>query len=528
MIAAQCFKADGFGERVPVPLPARLGAMTGWRRFVLLTALGAFAALALPPVDMIVVLPICLPALIWAWDGAKSLKSAFLTGWFWALGFYSAGFYWIANALLTDAARFGWMIPFATLGLGGVVAVFPALALTAAHAVRASGPVRIVWVAVFWTAGEWLRTFVLTGFPWNPMGSVWDALTPVMQGASLFGVHGLSFMTVLSFSLPAALPSIDRGRTRTITLAVAIGFPLLLGAWGALRLDLSPTDFVPGVTLRMVQPALTQEEKWRPENREKALLDLVELSRAAGFGQVTQVIWPESAVPFDIAADPQHRMVAALAVPPHGLVMTGAPRIQSQDGGGWRFWNSLVAIDDWGNVQGVYDKVHLVPFGEYVPLRGLLPLPRVVSSLGDFSPGPGPTTLTLPGVPPVGPSICYESIFPGHVVVKGDGRPQWIVVITNDGWFGNSAGPYQHFAAARMRAIEEGLPVARAANTGISGMIDAYGRVVARLDLGQRGHVDAGLPKPAAQETIYGRYGDLSVIVLLFPFVLIAVRFRRR
>ncbi len=528
MILAQSFKVDGSGDLLALSLRYRLGAMTGWRRYGGLTLLGALAALALPPVDWIFVLFLSFPCLIWAWDGAKSFKTAFLTGWFWCLGFYSAGFYWIANALLTDAAKFGWMIPFATFGLGGLVAVFPALGLTAAYALRCKSPVRVIWVAALWTASEWLRTFVMTGFPWNPMGSVWDAILPVMQSASLFGVHGLSFVTVLGCALLATAPTFERSRDRLIAVGAAVALPLVLGVWGAVRLAQSPTDFVPGITLRMVQPALAQGEKWRPENREKVLFDLIELSRAQGFDQVTHVIWPESAVPFDIASDPQHRAVAALAAPPQGLVLAGAPRIKAGENGSWQFWNSLIAIDSWGRVQGIYDKAHLVPFGEYVPLRGFLPIPRVVSSMGDFSPGPGPRTLTLPGLPPVGPAICYESIFPGQIIEKGADRPQWIAIITNDGWFGNSAGPYQHFAAARMRAIEEGLPVARAANTGISGMIDSYGRVVARLDLGSRGHVDAGLPKPSVQNTLYGEYGDITAVFAIFPFLLIALGFRKR
>ena len=525
MISALAFRADGPLDRMP--LSVRLGGMTGWRRVWLLILLGALAALALPPVGWLPVLLISLPGLIWAWDGAQSYKQAFLTGWFWSLGFYSAGFYWIANALLTDAARFGWMIPFATLGLGGLVAAFPAAGFAAAYGLRTTGPARIIWIAIFWTVAEWLRTFVLTGFPWNPIGSVWDVSLPVLQAGSLFGVHGLSFVTVLCFGLLASLPGTNDRRLKSVVAAIAIGVPVVLGLWGFQRLSIAPTQFVPGIKLRMVQPAATQAEKWRPENREHALRDLVDLSRSNGFEDVTHVIWPESSAPFDLVGDVGHRFLAALAAPPNGLVLAGAPRILSAENGGLHYWNSLIAIDDRGQVQGIYDKAHLVPFGEYVPLRGILPIPRVVSSMGDFSAGPGPRTLTLPGLPPVGPAICYESIFPGAVVAKGADRPKWMVIVTNDGWFGNSAGPYQHFAAARMRAIEEGLPVARAANTGISGVIDAYGRTVAMLDLGQKGIVDANLPQAAVSTTPYGQWSDYSVLLMLAVSALIALLIKR-
>ena len=525
MIAGLSFRADGSVNGVPYPLPVRVGALTGWRRSIVLILLGALAALALPPVGFVPILLVSIPGLIWAWDGAHSVKSAFLTGWWWTLGFYSAGFYWLANALLIDADSFGWMVPFATIGMSGLNAAFPAAGFAAAYRIASRGPARIVWIAIFWTIAEWLRTFVLTGFPWNPIGSVWDQVLPILQVGSVFGVHGLSFMTILSFGLLAC--ALAPGRNRRILALIAVGIPLVLGVWGQTRLLISPTTFVPGVKLRMVQPVAPLMTKWRPENREPALQDLVALSRGDGFTEVTHVIWPESAAPFDLMNDPVHRNLAAAAAPPDGLVLAGAPHFKPKGDGTWAYWNSLIAIDTQGQVQGFYDKAHLVPFGEYVPLRWLLPIPHAVAAMGDFSAGPGPRTLTLTGLPPVGPAICYESVFPGQVVVKGNDRPKWMVIITNDGWFGDSAGPYQHFAAARMRAVEEGLPVARAANTGISGVIDAYGRTVVRLGLGTRGIVDSFLPDSSRSMTIYGQWGDWSVVLLLVLSALIAVALER-
>ncbi len=520
MISALGFKLDKTLDRVPFPLAIRMGALTGWRRAWTLIVLGALAALALPPIGFVPILLISIPGLIWIWDGARTLKSAFLLAWWWVLGFYSVGFYWLANALLIDADSFGWMVPFATLGMSALNAVFPAAGFAVVYLIKARGPSRIIWIAVFWTVSEWLRTFVFTGFPWNPMGSVWDQVLPVLQAGSLFGVHGLSFVTVLSFGLLACL--VVPGRNRAILAAVAIGIPLGLGIWGQIRLAQSPTTFVPGIKLRLVQPMASLTEKWKPQNREPALLDLVDLSRGDGYQDITHVIWPESAAPFDLVGDAVHRNLAAVAAPVNGLVLAGSPRFKPVGDGTWQYWNSLIVLDVHGTVQGVYDKAHLVPFGEYIPLRWLLPIPHAVAAMGDFSAGPGPRTLALPGLPPVGPAICYESVFPGKVIMKGPDRPQWMVVITNDGWFGNSTGPYQHFAAARMRAIEEGLPVARAANTGISGVIDAYGRTVAKLELGKRGVVDSFLPNSTRSITAYGEWGDLTVVLLLGVSALIA------
>ena len=512
----------------PFTLPQRLADLRGWRRNGLLMLLGALATLALPPIGFLPILLISITGLIWAWDRTTSYQSAFWTVWFWCLGFYAAGFYWIAYALLIDAWHFGWMVPFATFGLGGVVALFPALGLTAAFGLRGSnGPVRIVWVAVFWTIGEWLRTFVLTGFAWNPLGSVWDGMLPVLQAGALFGVHGLSFMTMLCFGLLALIPLTPLRKRRIILAIVAVSLPLSLGIWGQIRLLTHPTEFVSDSKLRVVQPNVMQGSRPSLEKREELLQNLLTLSRKDGFDGLTAVIWPESAVPFDLIGDNVHRKMAAMAVPDHGILLAGGPRFQPLPNGKWQFWNSLIALDQQAAVVGLYDKAHLVPFGEYVPLRKVLPLPAVAAELGDFSAGPGPRTLTVPGLPPFGVAICYESIFPGEVVQSGPEHPNLLVIITNDGWFGISTGPYQHFAAGRMRAIEEGIPVARAANTGVSGIVDAYGRVLAESELGVSGIVDAKLPEADPKLTIYARWGNWIIFLLLGLSVLFAVKFNR-
>lgn len=496
---------------------AQLARLTGWRRRMTLAGLGVLAALALPPLTVLPVLLVSIPGLVWIWDASPTRRAAFGAGWWWGVGFYSAGFYWIALALLIDPWKFGWLIPFATIGLGGLTACFSGLATLMASLPGRRGPGRILLLAAAWTVGEWLRTFVLTGFPWNPMGSVWDVSLPILQFGAVSGIHGLSLVTILVFALPAAALADCTGRRRVILLGFAAAIPLALFVWGAARLDATDQDWVPGVRFRLVQGAIAQNNKWRDDLRESNLADMIALSRGPGFDRITDVVWPETAASYFLDLDASHRWLASRAAPPGGLLLTGAPRVTPRDVEPMTMWNSLMTVDSRGAMVGIYDKVHLVPFGEYVPLRGILPLAKITHGGVDFSAGPGSRTLDLPGLPPVSPLICYEAIFPGAAVGRDQARPQWLLVITNDGWFGMSAGPYQHLAAARMRAIEEGLPMVRAANTGISAVFDGVGREVARLSLGERGVVDSALPRALAGVTPYGRWGDWV------PFILVVV-----
>lgn len=497
----------------------RLKVLTGWRRRLALFVLGALAALALPPVHALPVLLLAFPALVWMLEAAASRRAAFGAGWWWAMGWFSAGLYWISNALLTDPARFGWMIPFAIFGLSGLLAAFVGLATLAVHLSRVGGLGRVLLLASAWTVAEWLKSWVLTGFPWNPLGSVWDIAPVMLQLGSVVGIWGLSLLTAMAVMAPALLAEPLSPRGRAVILALTAGIPLALLGFGQVRLAGAPAagqpdSMVPGIRLRLVQASLPQANKWRDDLREGNLREHVALSRSAGFESVTTVVWPETAASYFLDMDTLHREVVAAAAPLGGMVLTGAPRITPRDIQPFQVWNSLFAITSGAEVAGVYDKVHLVPFGEYVPFRAILPIAKITHGGTDFSAGPGPRTLDLPGLPPVSPLICYEAIFPGALVARDQKRPDWLLNVTNDGWFGLSAGPHQHLAASRMRAIEEGLPMVRAANTGISAVIDGHGREIARLGLGERGVVDAPLPRPAGL-TPYGRFGDAFALLLL-------------
>ncbi|CAA7618140.1 Apolipoprotein N-acyltransferase [Magnetospirillum sp. LM-5] len=505
---------------------AWLSALTGWRRRGLTLALGLLATLSLPPLGLWPVLLPSLCGLVWLLAGARSRFAAFGTGWWWAWGFYSVGFYWIGNAMLIEADRFAWMIPFATIGLAGVQALAIGSATWAVHLLKLAGLARILALAGTWTFAEWLRTWVGTGFPWNPIGSIWDAVPAVAQAASVLGVLGLGTLSLLIFTLPALAADFRPTRHKLAAL-IAAGL-LLAGLWaaGGARLAAHPTEAVDGIRLRLVQAAIAQSHKWKDELREAHLLDHLNLSRGPGFDQVTHVVWPETAAPYFLDFDDRHRALVASAAPLGGMVLTGAPRVTPRGVEPVTLWNSLMAIDAAGQVLGIYDKAHLVPFGEYVPLRAVLPIAKITHGGIDFSPGTGPVTLSLPGLPPFAPFICYESVFPGAIADHGGTRPLWLLTVTNDAWFGRSAGPHQHLAAGRMRAIEEGAPLVRAANTGISAVIDPMGRTVARLDLGQRGIVDSILPQATAP-TLFSRWGNAIALVLALTLVVTGLFLRR-
>jgi apolipoprotein N-acyltransferase len=505
--------AGGRLKRALLGIAAWLAGLAGWRRLAMAIALGATASLAMPPLSLA---PILLPAFtgfLWLFDGIRTPKGAFAAGWAFGFGYFVFGLYWIAFALTVDLASFFWMIPFAVAGLPAFLGLFTGAATWGLSKLKLSGLGGALAFALLWGLAEWLRGHVLTGFPWNLVGYAWFDWTPVLQSVSVVGIYGLSLVTVLAAALPAAVIDRERGswnRKGVIASGAAILALALVAAGGALRLAQADAGTVPGVTLRLVQPNIAQADKWVPALWMDHFRRHLELSAGPGAEGVTHAIWPETAVPYRLAQDATARRAIGQVAPPGGLVLTGAPRTMPP-GEPPQYWNSLFAITEDGAIAGTYDKAHLVPFGEYVPLRDILPIDRVVPGREDYSAGPGPRTLDLPGLPPVGPLICYEAIFPGAVIDwrEGTERPAWLLNITNDAWYGETAGPHQHFAIAATRAVEEGLPVVRVATTGVSGVVDAHGRVIAYLGLGEQGVVDAPLPQ-ALEPTIYARMGDLG------------------
>lgn len=487
--------------------------LTGWRRFVLALLAGAVSALAFAPINFFPALLLGFAILVLLLDGAEQsphpFRKAAVAGWAFAFGQYLVGWHWIGYAFMVDPSAHLWQMPFAILILCAGLALYAGIACALAMVLWQDGPARLLVFAILYAMGEWVRGHALTGFPWNLPAYGWGASWAVMQSASLFGAYGLSFLTILLGASLAEFCTLRRALT--VPAAMLLLFAALWG-WGALRLAEAPAANVPGVTMRLVQPDVPQNEKYVRRYVTRNWQRLLELSNAPG--KVTHIVWPEAATPFllgrsQVALDE----IAKLTGDGRSLITGSARAVPGQ--GDVTYYNSLYIFGPGGRPEAVYDKFHLVPFGEYVPFEDALRhigITKLTEGQGGFSSGPGPRLYKIAGAPDVTPLICYEIIFPGAVTTGQ--RPGWLVNVTDDSWFGPWAGPLQHLLIARVRAIEEGLPVARAANTGISAMIDPMGRITASLDLGRMGVVDAPLPAALAA-TPYARFGDLLFLVLL-------------
>lgn len=500
-----------------------------WPRALLTVGAGALAAAALPPVGVIPAL-FGVAVLAWAVRVAGTARGAAAAGWFWGFGFHVAGLYWIANALLVDGARHGWLIPFAVAGLPALLGLFTAAAAWAARRLARDGVAGWLALVGCLAAAEWLRGHILTGFPWNLPAYAWDPLPAMQQPAALIGAYGLSLVTLLVAAAPALWLDPAAGRRGRLAMTAAcVALAGGLGLWGWARIPAGPAATVDGVVVRVVQGNVAQRDKWNPTLKPRHVLRYLALSAAGAAPTLradgldagaapTLVVWPETAFAYLIGPDTPLTGLAG-AVPPNGTLVFGAAR-EDADG---RVFNSVLALAGDASIRWSYDKAHLVPFGEYVPLRTVLPIGPIVQGSRDFTPGPGPAALPLPAVPPVSPLVCYEAIFPG-AVTAGE-RPGWLLNLTNDAWYGRSSGPYQHVAITRLRAVEEGLAMVRAANTGISFVADPYGRVLASLGLEETGSLDAPLPRALAP-TVYSRFGDLGFL-LAVAAMLVFARIRR-
>ena len=441
-------------------------------------------------------------------SGWQGLSRAARRGYWFGFGYFALGLYWLTDAILVRAATFWWLVPFAVPLTALGLAIFIAVPAGLSRLFR-PGLARVFGFAGLFTFGELARGFVLTGFPWNLWGSVWEfpgrAGEIFIQPAAWIGVYGLTLVTILLFTLPVL------GRR-----GWAAGGAILLiwaGA-GAARLN-GPSPPPTRLQVALLQGNIAETMKFdqaRALHIFEIYLALTREAVAEAGGRALAIVWPETASPYLLETDGAARAAIAAAAGPGVPVLAGSIRFDAAG----RPRNSLIVVDGPGPPAAIYDKWHLVPFGEYQP--AWLPLPIEVVPGGGFSAGPGPRTIALPGLPPFGPLICYEAIFSGRIV--GKERPDWLVNITNDAWFGNSAGPRQHLAAARLRAVEEGLPLLRAANTGISAAFSARGRQIGRLGWGARGILMVRLPG-ALPPTLYARFG-LMIPILLAALALAA------
>lgn len=483
------------------------------RRFVPDVALGLIAALGLAPFGLWFVTPMALAIVLWRLSNRPAPFSHALAAGF---GWFALSMHWIVEPFMVEPEIYGWMAPFALifLALGG--ALFWAVPAWIAARITTVGTPRLIAIAAALVLSDWLRGWIFTGLPWALTGHIWIG-TPVAQTAAFIGAPGLSALTLLIAVLPSLFP-------RPI-FAGALAALLVTGMlWivGLARLAQPLPPDLPQIA-RIVQPDAKQHLKWDPEWSGVFFQRLLTLSAEPGPRDL--VIWPETAVNFllEDAGEVLPIMSQSAAAP---LIMG----IQRRDGS--RYYNSLVTVGADGQVGQIYDKFHLVPFGEYIPWGDAMARIGITAFAAQqgrgYSAGPGPMTLAAPGLPDYQPLICYEAVFPQHLRATAT-RPGWLLQATNDAWFGTFSGPYQHLAQARLRAIETGLPLIRAANTGISAVIDARGEVRQTLGLGVQGKIDANLPG-ALPATVWMRAGPLPTVLAALMVLCLAalVSLRRR
>lgn len=506
----------------------------GWRRALLLIGAGAVTALSTPPLFIVPALFVGLPALIWALDGAERRKGlwwrifgpAFGIGFWFGLGYFAVSLHWLGFAFSVDG---GWLLalmPLALVALSGVLAMFWGLGTAAAHLFWSEGVGRALALASCLALAEFARGHLFTGLPFDLLGY---ALTPnveMMQATSLVGVYGLTFAAILVGAAPALVwPHTERRLLRrTIPLLATAALLALQYGWGYLRVTSTPIDQRPDMVVRIVQPAVPQDLKWQASAREEIVAGLLALSTAgsseigaSGLQGITHLVWPEAALPFFLFEEPEYLARIARALPDGLILLTGAPRqpfsLDSSMTG--KPYNSVLAIDSNGEMISSYDKTHLVPFGEYLPFQDQLArfgFRQLVAGDDGWAAGEARRIMSLPGTPSILPLICYEAAFSGGLgaVVRD---AELIVVLTNDAWFNGSIGLEKLFHHARIRAVEEGLPMIRAANSGISAVINPLGAIEARLGGREIGAIDAS-PTYPLPPTLFALYGNIPFLVL--------------
>ncbi len=509
----------------------------GWQRRLIALAAGAVGALALPPFGFALAMVVPMTIAVWLLDGAAeashtgatraaTLRAAFAIGWWWGFGYFLAGLWWLGAAFLVDADSFLWAMPLGVVGLPLFLALFPAFGFALARAIWPQGALRPVALAVGLTVSEFARANLLSGFPWNEYGMALGQHLWAAQAAAYVGLHGLTLVTVMLCAAPATLPS---GWRPTILAALAA---VLLCGFGAWRLAEPPPAPVNGPKLRIAQPNVGQGPDFSAENGAAILGGYLKLSDRAtspernGVADVTHLFWPESAFPFILSRDRGALARIVDFLRGGAVLVTGAARVEDDDGHA-RYFNAIEVMDRSGLAADRYDKHKLVPFGEYLPLRALfdrLHITQFVRIPGGFDAGSGSRALRVKGLPDALAMVCYEAIFPNEARARdGDtAHVGYILNLTDDAWFGRTAGPYQHFAQARLRAIELGLPMVRVANTGISAIIDARGQAVEQSPLGVETVIDGALPG-ALPPTWQARWGAATFGVLTAACALICL-----
>jgi apolipoprotein N-acyltransferase len=522
-------------------LAGKIILLWGWRRTLGAFLAGAFAVLGQAPYDFFAAGFVSFPLLVWLLDGATASPSAgrlrglvpvFATGWWFGFGYFLAGLWWVGGALLVEADAFAWALPLAVLGLPALLAFFYAFAAVLARLVWTGGIGRIAALAMAFGVVEWLRTVLFTGFPWNPVGFLAMPVPLLMQSVSVAGSMGMNVLSVFVFAMPALLAA-RRDRAPGFALAALLvaahaGF----GQWALSRPV--PAD-APGLNVRIVQPSIDQSEKWDKGVRDRifrTLLDLSAAPAAEGRARPDLIVWPETSIPFLLTDRPDALVALGELLMPGQMLLAGVVREEgaSSSESEARYYNSVVAINDTGEIADAVDKAHLVPFGEYLPFQETLEdlgFQKVVALPLDFFAGTERHAITLPGGARGVPFICYEIIFP-ELVAADAGNANVIVSVTNDAWFGDTAGPYQHFRQAQIRAVENGIPVLRAANNGISAVIDSRGEVLDALAIDARASIDASVKLDRRNPPLGDPARNGLIILGVFALASVGLRIARR
>lgn len=513
---------------------SRLLLLYGWRRHAVAWLGGGLASFSQAPFDFFAVCLIAFPVLVWLLDGAaadasggrlRQLAAPFATGWWFGFGYFIGGLWWVGNAMMVDLARYAWALPFAVLLLPAILALFYGLAAALARPFWSDGIGRVAALAAAFGVAEWLRSVLFTGFPWNAIGYGAMPVPMLMQSAGIVGMTGMNALAVFAFGLPALLGGQRHLRLGMVALVVLV---VLHAGFGFARLSL-PAGEGETLAVRLVQPSIDQSEKWNSAVRDRIFQRFLELStqETTEAGQRPQLIlWPETSVPFILQDRPDALSALGEMVREDQVLLLGAVRIEGENAADpdARFYNSVVGINSAGVMFDAVDKVHLVPLGEYVPFERWLSrigITKLVHLPGSFTAGGRRHALEVaPGVSALA-FICYEVIFP-DIVARDAGRVDLIVNVTNDAWYGRTPGPYQHFRQAQLRAVETGRPLVRAANNGISGVVDAKGRIVDALALDAVGVLDVGVPLSPADRLRTGHAGKIGWGVVLLLVVLAA------
>ncbi len=487
---------------------------------------GWFAAFAMPQVSFWPCLFLGLSGLYYLWGKTSGPGMAFGTGFFFALGYFITGLWWIGNALLVDGNEFAWVWPISVIGLPTLLGLFTATYLAIARMLANPKSLTGFFAFTFFlTFSEWARGNAFTGFPWNLYGYVWSDHIVMAQIAHYIGAYGLTLLSVL-WAAMAGFLLLQKRTPLFYALSLSCVIATMAGTYlfGHYRLQNHATEYDPANAVVVVQPNIAQDMKWDPEAIQENYLKILSLSKGATFGKPRPknvfIVWPETAISPAVYARPENmdlmRQMMEHYHDENAYLITGVLRRTENKPGDIGSANSMILLNARLSALDIYDKSHLVPFGEFIPMQNWIPLKPVASFRG-FDRGKGTTTISRPGIPPFSPLICYEVIFPDKVVKTGTGRPRWMVNSTNDGWYGDSAGPHQHFAQTRMRAIEEGLPLIRSANTGISGIIDSYGRIVDQVDIFEEGILVSNLPLPLPASPSHGPW----LFQILLPLIAI-------